>query len=301
MGKSASALYKVLSSPESGAKPQTLSFSDSPSARLRERGQGGEGPRAGVILITAAVTALTALFAWIALLPPAEVEIAGYATSLNGRTRNQRHNAGLAANSLNGMVIPAGAMFSFNKAVKSWSADQGYRKAPVSYDGELVPAFGGGVCQTSTTLYNAVLRAGLSIAERHHHVFAPHYVPPGCDAAVAYPSIDLRFRNPYPWPLRVQATADGDRLEVRLYGKKRPDLHAEIEPQILSHTAPARITYATSRDDGSGRIFTRNPGLAGYRVVTYRIFSANGRTIRREQLSDDTYPTMDRIIQVGQD
>ena len=266
----------------------------------RLRGLGGLS-----VLITASVAALIALFAWIALLPPAEVEIAGYATSLNGRSRNQRHNAALAANSLNGMVIPAGALFSFNKAVKSWSADQGYRKAPVSYDGELVPAFGGGVCQTSTTLYNAVLRAGLPIAERHHHVFAPHYVPPGCDAAVAYPSIDLRFRNPYPWPLWVQATAEGDRLEVRLYGKKRPDLHAEIEPQILSHTTPARITYAAHGGNGNGngtwRIFTRNPGLAGYRVVTYRIFSANGHMVRREQLSDDSYPAMDRIIQVGQD
>jgi vancomycin resistance protein VanW len=250
------------------------------------------------VLVVLAIAVL-GLFGWIAQLPPSEVEISGYATSLNGRTRNQRHNAELAANSLDGAVIPAGAMFSFNKAVKSWSADQGYRKAPVSYDGELVPAFGGGVCQTSTTLYNAVLRAGLPILERHHHVFAPHYVPPGSDAAVAYPSIDLQFRNPYPWPLRIQATTKGDRLEVRLYGKEQPDLHAEIEPQVLSHTTPDRITYTAEDSDGSGRIFTRNPGLAGYRVITYRVFSRKGQTIRRERLSDDTYPVMDRILQVG--
>src|SRR5215217_4730092 len=104
----------------------------------QERGKGG-----AVLVLLAAVVG--GLFGWIALLPPAEVEIAGYATSLNGRTRNQRHNAQLAANSLDGAVIPAGSLFSFNTAVKSWSADQGYRKAPVSYDGELVPAFGGGV------------------------------------------------------------------------------------------------------------------------------------------------------------
>ncbi len=255
----------------------------------------------GGVTLLALVGVFGGLFGWIAQLPPAEVEIAGYATSLNGRTRNQRHNALLAANSLNGAVIPPGALFSFNKTVKSWSADQGYRKAPVSFDGELVPAFGGGVCQTSTTLYNTVLRAGLPIVERHHHVFAPHYVPPGSDAAVAYPSIDLRFRNPYAWPLRIRAVAEGDRLEVRLYGKQRPELQAEIEPQILSRTRPARITYTASKDEDAEQIFTRNPGRDGYRVVTFRVFSRDGKTVRRERLSDDTYPAMDRIVQVGQE
>ena len=78
-------------------------------------------------------------------------------------------------------------------------------------------------------------------------------------------------------------------------------LRVEIEPQILSRTDPARITYTADTTDGSGRVFTRNPGRAGYRVVTYRVFSRNGRVVRRERLSDDTYPTMDRILQVGQD
>jgi hypothetical protein len=101
--------------------------------------------------------------------------------------------------------------------------------------------------------------------------------------------------------MRIEAAADGGRLEVRLYGKQRPDLHVEIEPQILSRTSPARITYAAANGDGSGRVFTRNPGRAGYRVVTYRVFSTKGQVVRRERLSDDTYPTMDRILQVGQD
>jgi vancomycin resistance protein YoaR len=94
---------------------------------------------------------------------------------------SQRHNARKAALSLDNQTIAPGATFSFNKVVKSWSWDQGYVKAPVSYDGELIPAYGGGVCQASTTLYNAVLLAGLPIVERHSHVFTPHYVPQdGC-------------------------------------------------------------------------------------------------------------------------
>lgn len=253
---------------------------------------GGRGAVFLLLLLAAG------LLGYVALLPPTEVEIAGYATSLDGRTRNQRHNARLAAASLNGAIIPPGGVFSFNRKVKSWSADQGYRKAPVSYDGELVPAFGGGVCQTSTTLYNAALRAGLPIVERHHHVFAPHYVPPGCDAAVAYPSIDLRFKNPYPWPLRLRATADGDQLIVRILGRKKPETAAEVVPDILATMPPERITYAVA-DAAPGRVFTHNPGRAGFRVITYRVFTRGGQTIRRERLSDDTYPVMDRILQVG--
>ena len=146
-----------------------------------------------------------------------EVELAGYATSLRGRTGSQRHNAKKSAQALDGKVIAPGALFSFNAVVRSWSWNQGYVKAPVSFDGELIRAYGGGVCQTSTTLYNAALLAGLPIVERHPHVFAPHYVPPGRDAAVAQRNIDLRFRNPYPWPIRIAASTNEDRLEIRLF------------------------------------------------------------------------------------
>ena len=159
---------------------------------------------------------VSALFIHIGASPAREVELAGYATSLRGRTGSQRINARKAAKALDGRIIAPGAIFSFNKVVKSWSFDQGYLKAPVSYDGERSRAYGGGVCQTSTTLYNAALLANLPIIERHTHVFAPHYVPPGRDAAVAQLTIDLRFRNPYAWPIRIRAIANGDTLDIRL-------------------------------------------------------------------------------------
>ena len=128
--------------------------------------------------------------------PNPQIEMAGYATTLQGAHRGQKHNARLAAEAINGKVIAPGEVFSFNRAVKSWTVDQGYVKAPVSFDGELVRAFGGGVCQTSTTLYNAALLAGCTVVERHPHSFRPLYCPPGRDAAVAYPGVDLRIKNP---------------------------------------------------------------------------------------------------------
>ena len=240
--------------------------------------------------------------------PSQEVEMAGYATSLKGRTVSQQHNAGKAADALNGKIIAPGAVFSFNATVKSWSADQGFVKAPVSYDGELIRAYGGGVCQTSTTLYNAALLAGLPIVERHAHVFAPHYIPPGQDAAVAQRNIDLRFRNPYKWPLRIAAKTEGDHLDIRLYGAEVVPQRIQVTTHILSTSAPAHLTrVAYAGAFSSGRAYVRNPGAVGYRVVAYRTFSEadkplkfDAREERRERLSDNTYQAMDRIIQVDE-
>lgn len=239
---------------------------------------------------------------------PQEVEMAGYATSLKGRTISQRHNARKAADALNGKTIAPGAVFSFNATVKSWSADQGFVKAPVSFDGELIKAYGGGVCQTSTTLYNVALLAGLPIVERHPHVFAPHYVPPGQDAAVAQRNIDLRFRNPYKWSLRIRAKTEGDRLEIRLYGAAPVPQQVQVATEVLSSSAPARLTRVAYRGAASaGRAYVRNPGAVGYRVLAYRTFAGSGKAdeptageTRRERLSDDTYQAMDRIVQVDE-
>jgi vancomycin resistance protein YoaR len=194
-------------------------------------------------------------------------------------------------------VIAPGAIFSFNQAVKSWSVDEGYLKAPVSFDGELIRAYGGGVCQTSTTLYNAALLAGLPILERHPHIFRPQYIPPGRDAAVAYPGVDLRFRNTYKWPIRVCASADGGKLEVRLLGGEKSGADIHIATEIVSTTTPVRLTRISRRAGSTlRRSYLRSAGEAGYRVVTHRVFAHAGRTLRRERLSDDTYPAMNRVV-----
>jgi len=274
----------------------TSSMIGNTGSRLR---QHGRELLAALLLVSVGGGLLRGLVASPA---PQEVEMAGYATSLNGRTAGQRHNARLAAASLNGKVIPPGGTFSYNATVRSWSQDQGYVKAPVSFDGELVNAYGGGVCQTSTTLYNAALLAGLPIVERHPHVFAPHYVPPGRDAAVAYPNIDLRFRNPYRWPIRLEASAEGDHLEVHLVGARPSPQPVEIETEILSTSMPARLTRVVTRSASyAGRAYVRNPGSVGYRVLSYRTFPAtSGLPERRERLGDDSYQAMDRIIQLDE-
>src|SRR5687768_14826546 len=154
---------------------------------------------------------------------PENVVMSSYATPLEGRLTTQRLNAELALDKLDGFVVLPGEVFSFNDVVGTWSRNDGYRKAPVSFNGQLIWTWGGGVCQTSTTLYNAMLLAGLDLMERNRHRFAPGYVAAGRDAAVAYSNIDLKFRNPYDWPVTISAKAIDGKLLCTIMGKGKPD------------------------------------------------------------------------------
>ena len=216
---------------------------------------------------------------------PSKGVAAKYATTLQGRSANQRHNAFLACSKLNGAVIQPGAEFSFNRRVGSWSRDAGYRRAPVSYNGTLIDAWGGGVCQTSTTLYNAALLAGMAIEERHPHRFAPSYVPPGRDAAVAFSGVDLRFKNPYDVPLTLEAKFEGDRLTVAFISPK-PLPNWNIQTSVQRYQPPRAVRI----ESANGRSRVRNIGKPGWNVVTYR--SLKGE---REWVSADNYPSMDRV------
>lgn len=222
----------------------------------------------------------------VGLAPSGETMIGEYSTSLKGRTRGQRINAMKALGSVNGAWIQPGATVSFNNLVGSWSKDRGFQKAPVSFNGQLLPAFGGGVCQTSTTLYNAGLRAGLEVVERHRHHFMPTYVPPGRDSAVAFPDIDLKLRNPYDFPIRIEARKVQEDIVVRLWSKSRLSetpvvqeiVHSKFEPRILQISDENRRASV-------------NLGKPGFEVSVVRRWSG-----RIEQISTDTYPSMSKIV-----
>ncbi|HET6384653.1 MAG TPA: VanW family protein, partial [Armatimonadota bacterium] len=205
---------------------------------------------------------------------------------------NQRHNAQLAASALDGAVIMPGQVFSFNKLVPGWTADRGYRPAPVSYDGILVDDYGGGVCQTSTTVYNAALLAGLPILERHQHTFAPSYAPPGRDAAVAYSNVDLRFKNPFPWPITVHVGIDGAMLVCRIEGSGTTPDRAVVSAEVLDRfTPPVAIVQPGA---GARRSRWRLQGRDGVRIAIYRDFYRGGRRVKRELVSDNTYRAISR-------
>ena len=244
-----------------------------------------------------AAVPLVAGVAVLAAMPPSRAVLGAYVTSLEGRTDSQRYNALRAARALHGAVLQPGATFSFNRAVGPWTADRGYVKAPVSFGGELRPAWGGGVCQTSTTLYNAALVAGLEIAERHRHHWPPHYVALGRDAAVAQYDIDLRVRNPYAWPVRIEAQLGGESLGFAVVGREAGAM-ADIHTEVRGVLAPREILQLDDRLPAGERHIV-NHGRPGYRVLVYRQhLRADGRA-RRELISEDRYPAMNRLITAG--
>lgn len=220
---------------------------------------------------------------------PAEQVVMGqYTTRLEGRTPNQRHNARLSLEALNGTVIAPGKTFSFNDRVGTWSRDTGYKRAPVSFNGQLILAWGGGVCQTSTTLYNAALLSGMEVVERHQHRHAPLYIAPGRDAAVAFHGIDLKFRNPNPFAVTIIAHMAHDRLSVAIRGLQRPDPAPTVVTDVTQLEIPGQISV--HKGGYIGRI--RNLGAPGFDVTTYL---AKGD--RRTLISRSTYPAMDRVVE----
>jgi len=248
----------------------------------------------------AALGAVLLLAAGLSCLRPATSgtrTLAAYATDLSQRTPHQRFNARRAAAALDGVMVAPGQVFSFNRTVRGWSADQGFLKAPVSYDGVLVDDYGGGVCETSTTVYNAALRAGLPILERHAHTFAPGYAPPGHDAAVAYAGVDLRFRNPYAWPLTLHVRPEGRRLVCRIEAAHAPDLGRDgVRVVVRSQTLDRFAATPAPVRPGAGARRSRWHllGRDGVRVAVFRDFYQDGRCVRREAVSDDTYRPISR-------
>ncbi len=220
------------------------------------------------------------------------VTLGAYATDLAGRTPHQRYNAQRAAAALDSVTIAPQAVFSFNRTVRGWSADRGFLKAPVSYDGVLVDDYGGGVCQASTTVYNAALLAGLPILERHAHTFAPGYAPPGRDAAVAYAGVDLRFRNPYAWPLTLHVREEGGRLVCRIESGHPAPQRVVVHGDTLQRYAPTSIAVAPGA--GVPRSRWNLSGRDGVRVAVSRDFYIGDECVRHELLSDDTYRPISR-------
>lgn len=241
------------------------------------------------VLLALPVLGLLTFSAWLLHLPRGQQQIAAFSTSVHGRSESQVHNVRLALAALDGQVVASGKEFSFNRAVGPWGEDRGYRKAPVSYSGDLTRDWGGGVCQASSTLYNAVLLAGLPILERHRHYWPASYVPPGQDAAVAYPNIDLRFRNCFPSPLRIAARIEGESVLIRLYAREQPP-RVVLDRRVLAVSKPGTVVRSGLSRAAPAVI----PGQPGYEVALYRVFP--GGQSRRELISRDSYPAQNRTI-----
>ncbi|WP_059170347.1 VanW family protein [Bacillus sp. FJAT-27445] len=156
--------------------------------------------------------------------------IGRYTTFFNAGNRERSHNIRLAVETLNSRVVFPGETFSFNKSIGKRTAARGYLKAPIIVRGELSEGIGGGICQVSSTLFNAADNAGMSIITRYSHTKAVTYVPSGRDATVSWYGPDFIFKNPYSQPILIRANVYGSRLSVTLYSATNIDFRPRSIP-----------------------------------------------------------------------
>lgn len=149
---------------------------------------------------------------------PIETELATFSTKISQPDPNRQTNITLTCQSLNGIVVKAGETFSFCNTLGPAKPEDGYLKADTfDSDGNTIKAYGGGKCQVSTTLYNAVLAcSGLTVVERHEHSGEVYYVPEGMDACVAYGSCDFKFRNDNSFDIKLYFTNTPDNIDVKI-------------------------------------------------------------------------------------
>ncbi|NMB25937.1 MAG: hypothetical protein GX986_10445 [Firmicutes bacterium] len=224
--------------------------------------------------------------------------IAQFATIFDPKDGNRVGNIRLAAQELDGVLLRSGEIFSFNQWVGPRVDSEGYKAAPVIFDGQLLPGIGGGVCQVSTTLYNAVLLAGLDVITRSPHSLPIGYVPLGRDAAVAYDYLDLVFRNNSPYGLILSTRVEHDRLIIKVFSDAPLERSIELDSNIVRVLEPGVIRHL----DPSllpGTVIEDRKGRQGYEVQLWRIIKIGDKVVHRELVEKSIYKPQDRLIRQG--
>lgn len=225
--------------------------------------------------------------------------LGSYSTTYSTRNANRSTNIRLASQKVNGTVIMPGEVFSYNTTVGKRTAAAGFKSAAVYAGGEVTTGIGGGICQVSSTLYNAVLLSNLEIVERSNHGFNPGYVPAGRDATVSWGGPDFKFKNNRTYPVKIICFGTGGTINFKIFGLlEENEYEVEIQSYITKY-----ISYRTiTKNDSSlakGQTKVLQNGSNGCKSVAYRILKQNGEVVSKTLLSQDTYNPHNKIVAVG--
>lgn len=222
-----------------------------------------------------------------------------YTTIYDAGNYNRAHNVALAAKTINGTILLPGETFSYNGTLGNTNAAKGYKEASAYAGGKVIQSYGGGICQVSSTLYNAVLYANLEVVERYNHSYAVSYVPAGRDATVAYGGKDFKFKNSRSYPIKIVASAKNGVVSISIKGIKEEKEYEVVLTSTVLSTTPNSTTYENNSNLEEGKEKVIQKGYTGKKSIAYKILKYNGKTISKTVLSKDTYKPMNRIVQVG--
>lgn len=225
-------------------------------------------------------------------------------TELGHSSDARIHNIKTALAFFNGMTVQPGQEVSFNQVTGPRGLEQGYQNAGVIQDDEVIDGPGGGVCQVSTTLYQAVVKADLEIVRSNKHSMAVSYVDAGTDAAVAYDYKDLVFKNNTDYPIFIEGRVSGSTVVVSIYGYPLEegtsieivtDVYEKVQPpeaKIVLDTAGETVTYTDETK-------VKKKAREGIKVKSYRVVKVNGEEVSRELLRDDYYKEVQGEVYQG--
>lgn len=207
-----------------------------------------------------------------------DTKLGEQSTSFSGSASGRVKNISVASSAINGTVVMPGEVFSTSKAMGPRVKSEGYEEAPTIVSGTLTPGLGGGVCQVSSTLYNAIVKADLEIVERRAHSLRVKYLPASRDAVIAEDYIDLKFKNNTEYPVMIVGYTSGSDVTMAIYGSsKLPKKTVEISSQVYQTRAlPPKKGEDKPRTESRSRAYKK-------------VYDENGNLIKEETLSDDVY------------
>lgn len=225
-------------------------------------------------------------------------DVLGEAHTPHSWIDDRTHNLMLACDEIDGTIVMPGEVFSFNETVGQRTEAKGYREATAYVGGASVPEIGGGVCQVASSIYYAVLQADLRTVERRSHTYLVTYVPQGMDAAIYWGSIDYKFENTSPTPIKIEAGVSDGKVHIVLRGREWKDytveLHYEILEEIPWETVEQVVTDG-SYDNGK----TIVTPYTGYRISTYKILKdLDGNVIDTVHIANSSYRKRDKVVAV---
>lgn len=226
-------------------------------------------------------------------------ELAEYTTIYDSSNKNRSNNLSISAKKINGTIIMPGETFSYNQTVGERTIAAGYKEAGAYAGGRVVQDVGGGICQTSSTLYNAVLLANLEIVDRSNHQFLTSYVEPSRDATVAWGSIDFKFKNNRTYPIKIVASAKNGVCKMAIYGIEEETEYEVVIQSVVKSYLPYSTKYEDDATLEEGKEIVEQSGYTGCTSESYRILKLNGEVVSKTLLSKDTYDPMTRIIRRG--
>lgn len=223
-----------------------------------------------------------------------------YTTDYGSSPYGRKVNVANGASKVNGTVIYPGETFSVYKTVSPFTAENGYALAGSYENGQTVQTYGGGICQVSTTLYNAVIRAELKIKERYPHSMTVHYVPRSADAAIAGTYKDLKFENPYDFPIYIEGHANGSTITFTVYGEKtNPERTVDFVSETTSVKESSGEKTISDPTLPEGTKILEQSGHTGYEAKLWKIVKINGKQTEKTVFNTSSYMATASTYRVG--